>query len=109
MNDKTQDLDRPRAAATLVEHQAGSVVSRTLLKHSSGNVTVFAFGAGQELSEHTAAHDALVHVVEGQALITVGGQPHTVRAGELLLLPASIPHAVAAAQPFKMLLTMLRP
>ncbi len=85
-----------------------SVVSKTLLKKEAGNITLFAFEAGQGLSEHTAPFDAVVYIVDGEAQITIGGENQTVTAGELLVMPANIPHALHAAQRFKMLLVMIR-
>ena len=84
------------------------MVSRTLIKKSSGTVTVFAFDAGEGLSEHTAPFDALVLDLEGEADISISGTPHRVNAGQILKLPAGKPHAVKAATPFKMLLIMIR-
>jgi quercetin dioxygenase-like cupin family protein len=95
-------------AADLVAYQAGAVVSRTLVKKSAGTATVFAFDAGQELSEHTAPYDALVVVLDGQARFRIGSQRHDVCAGGVLLLPAGEPHAVVATERFKMLLVMIR-
>lgn len=95
-------------AAALVDYQTGSIVSRVLLKASGGNVTLFAFDEGQALSEHSAPYDALVYVVDGVAEIGIGGVPHRVAAGETILLPANIPHAVDAVERFKMILTMIR-
>jgi quercetin dioxygenase-like cupin family protein len=92
----------------LVNYQEGTVVSRTLLKHATGTVTVFAFDAGQRLSEHTAAFDALVHMLDGKAEIIISDKPYRLEAGEVILLPANRPHALAALTPFKMLLTMIR-
>ena len=89
-------------------YQEGSVVSRMLLKKPSGSVTLFAFAAGEGLSEHTAPFDALVCVTDGRAEIEVGGQAYTVGAGETILLPANVPHALRAVERFKMLLIMLR-
>ena len=85
-----------------------SVVSKTLIKKEAGNITLFAFEAGQGLSEHTAPFDAVVYIVDGEAQITIGGETQTVAAGELLVMPANIPHALHAAQRFKMLLVMIR-
>jgi quercetin dioxygenase-like cupin family protein len=85
-----------------------SVVSKTLLKKDAGNITLFAFEAGQGLSEHTAPFDAVVYIVDGEAQITIGGASQTVAAGEMLIMPADIPHAVHAVQRFKMLLVMIR-
>lgn len=92
----------------LVTYQEGSVVSRQMTKAEAGNVTLFAFDAGQELSEHTAPFDALVHVLEGEAEIRISGQPYLLSAGEAIIMPAAEPHALRATQRFKMLLTMLR-
>jgi len=94
--------------ADLVSYQAGSVVSRIIFKKSTGNVTVFAFDQGQGLSEHTTPFDALVHILDGAAEITVGGTPYVLRAGEMILMPATIPHALKANERFKMALTMIR-
>ena len=92
----------------LVEYQQGSVVSRTILKSSTGSITLFAFDAGQELSEHTVPHDALIHLLDGEAEIRISGAPHRVEQGEMIVLPANQSHAVRALGRFKMLLTMLR-
>jgi len=94
--------------ADLVQYQAGSVVSRTLVKKPTGTVTAFAFDQGEALSEHTAPFDALAFVVDGEAEITIGGEPHRVKTGELLTLPAGRPHAVKALTRFKMVLVMIR-
>jgi quercetin dioxygenase-like cupin family protein len=97
------------APMTLAAYQEGAVVSRILLKRAGGTVTLFAFDEGQSLSEHTAPFDAVAHVLEGEALITIAGVPLTVPAGDMILMPANQPHAVAARARFKMLLTMIRP
>ena len=94
--------------ADLVAYQAGSVVSRVILKKGTGNVTVFAFDQGQGLSEHTTPFDALVQILDGRAEITVGGTPYDLKAGEMILMPASVPHALRAIERFKMTLTMIR-
>jgi len=92
----------------LVNYQEGAVVSRTLVKRQSGTVTAFAFDAGQGLSEHTAAFDALVQMIEGSAEITVAGMAFRVEGGQAILLPANQPHGLTAVSRFKMLLTMIR-
>jgi quercetin dioxygenase-like cupin family protein len=92
----------------LVQYQEGSIVSRKLTAASGGNITVFAFGEGEELSEHTTPHTALVQVLDGRAEIRIAQQLHTVRAGESLVLPPGVPHALKAVERFKMSLTMLR-
>jgi quercetin dioxygenase-like cupin family protein len=98
----------PVATLTLADYQDGAVVSRTLLKRGGGTVTLFAFDEGQSLSEHTAPFDAIAHVLDGEALITIAGVPLTLRAGDVVLMPANAPHAVHAQSRFKMLLTMIR-
>lgn len=92
----------------LATYQPGAVVSRTLIKRPTGTVTVFAFDAGQGLSEHTAAFDALVQTIEGEAEWTIAGKAFHLGSGEAIILPANQPHAVTALTPFKMLLTMIR-
>lgn len=92
----------------LVAYQANAIVSKQIIKKPTGNVTLFAFDAGESLSEHTAPFDALVEVVEGAAEIKIGGRMFEVPAGRMLLLPANIPHAVNAKQRFKMVLTMVK-
>jgi quercetin dioxygenase-like cupin family protein len=99
---------QPVTVESLVEYQADAIVSRILVKQPAGSVTLFAFDADQSLSEHTVPHDALVHVLDGEAEITIAGRPHRVPAGEAILMPAHEPHAVRAVTRFKMLLTMLR-
>ncbi len=95
-------------AAGLVEYQSGSIVSREILKKSTGKVTVFAFDADEGLSEHTSPFDALVQILEGEAEITIDARPSRVRAGEIILMPANHPHALKAPTRFKMILTMVR-
>lgn len=104
----TNPIARPADLAGLVDYQEGSVVSRVLLRNPGGTVTVFAFAQGEGLTEHATPHDALVHVLEGSVRIVLGGESHTVRTGELLHLPASVPHALEGGEPFKMLLTILK-
>jgi quercetin dioxygenase-like cupin family protein len=92
----------------LVNYQDGSVVSRTLINQKTGTVTLFAFDAGQELSEHTAPYDALVEVFDGETEITIASQPFHLQAGDMIIMPANQPHAVKALAKFKMMLTMIR-
>jgi quercetin dioxygenase-like cupin family protein len=102
------DLDTGTALAELVQYQPGAVVSRTIMKRPSGTVTAFAFDEGEGLSEHTAAFDALVIMIEGMSEITVGGVAHRLAASQILRLPAGRPHALKALARFKMLLVMIR-
>ncbi|MBI5487085.1 MAG: cupin domain-containing protein [Deltaproteobacteria bacterium] len=107
-DDKTTGKFTGGRALELVAYQAGAIVSRELVKKKTGSVTVFAFDKDQGLSEHTAPFDALVQVLDGVAEITIGGTPHRICAGELLLMPAGVPHALKAIERFKMMLTMIR-
>lgn len=94
--------------AGLVAVSEGAVVSRTLAKGKAGTLTLFAFDEGQELSEHSAPFDAYVQVLEGEVELTIGGDPVRAKAGELVLMPANIPHALKALTPYKMLLVMFK-
>lgn len=96
------------ALADLVQYQAGAVVSRTLIDKKIGTLTLFAFDDGQGLSEHTAPYDAFVQIVDGAADVTIAGTAHRVSAGQMIIMPANLPHALRAAGRFKMLLVMIR-
>ena len=108
---KTNDplaSDRASTVTELVDVAPGAIVSRVLASSGGGNVTLFAFDQGQGLSEHTAPFDALVQVVDGCLDLTIGGGDVRVRGGEIVLMPANVPHALHAAEPSRMLLTMLK-
>lgn len=92
----------------LVEYAKDSIVSKTILNKSVGTLTLFAFDAGQSLSEHTAPYDAVVQVLDGGARLTIGGKDKMVSAGQIIIMPANVPHAVNAEEKFKMLLIMIR-
>lgn len=92
----------------LVEYQDGSVVSREVIKKEKGTVTLFAFGKGQGLSEHTAPFDAMVCVLDGKAEISIEKDSFILTAGETIIMPANKPHALKAVDYFKMLLIMIR-
>jgi len=94
--------------ARLLDYQEGAIVSRTIIDKKTGTVTVFAFDEGQGLSEHTAPFDALVSVLEGEAIVTISGADSRVSAGEMIVMPADKPHSLRAAKRFKMLLVMIR-
>jgi len=98
----------PADVADLVDYQPDAIVSRVVLKTPTGSITVFAFDAGQSLSEHRVPHGALVHLLDGEAAVTVSGVSHRLRAGEALLMPPDAPHTVRAESRFKMMLTLLR-
>ncbi len=91
-----------------VAYSAGSLVSKTILEKKNGTVTLFAFDTGQNLSEHSAPFDAIVQIIDGTGEIVIGGSPHTLKSGEMIIMPADIPHAVNAKEKFKMLLTMIK-
>ncbi len=98
----------PFSIKDTVHYSDGSIVSKTIIKKPAGTITLFAFDAGEELSEHTAPYDALVQVFDGAAEITIGGKAHSVSANQSIILPATIPHAVKAKEKFKMMLTMIK-
>ena len=90
------------------EYADGAIVSKNVLKRDTGNITLFAFDKGEGLSEHTTPFDALVHVVDGKAEITIGGKKHLLEKGDSIIMPANIPHALRAVEKYKMVLTMIR-
>jgi quercetin dioxygenase-like cupin family protein len=91
-----------------ISYAADSIVSKTILKKESGNITLFAFDKHQELSEHTAPFDALVQIIDGEARITIDKKEYFLSTGEFIIMPANIPHAIKAVEKFKMLLTMIK-
>jgi quercetin dioxygenase-like cupin family protein len=101
-------LTQPVAIKDAIEYAADSVVSKMLIKKETGNLTLFAFDKGQALNEHTAPFDAAVQILDGIAEIIIGGKSHILKEGEFVIMPADIPHAVKAAEKFKMLLTMIK-
>ena len=98
----------PLKLAELVQYQKNSVVSKQILSKTAGTLTLFAFDKGEGLSEHTAPYDASILILDGKAEIQIGKEPHRVQKGELIIMPANIPHAVKATECFKMLLIMIR-
>jgi len=99
---------KPLALAGSVSYAEGSIVSRTLLDKKTGTLTLFAFDAGQGLSEHTSPYDATVCILDGQARLTIGGATVPAKTGEMVIMPAGVPHDVRADERFKMLLIMIR-
>jgi len=99
---------KPISLADFVEYSDGSVVSKTLLNKKTGTLTLFAFDAGQSLSEHTSPYDATVYVLDGEASLRIGGETVKASPGEMVIMPANVPHDVQAEQRFKMLLVMIR-
>jgi quercetin dioxygenase-like cupin family protein len=91
-----------------IEYASGGIISKTVLKKETGNISLFSFAKGEALSEHTAPFDAMIQVVDGKAEIIIGGKPFILEAGQTIIMPANIPHAVNATEKFKMVLTMIR-
>ena len=112
MTDKNNTLDacmgKGQNRYSLVAYAQDSIVSKTILDKPAGTLTLFAFDKGQKLSTHTAPYDAVVQVIDGEALITIDTDDKTLSAGDIIIMPANVPHAVNAKEKFKMLLTMVR-
>jgi len=110
MTDATLDKFKGKVLdiSGMAVYQDDSIVSNEILKAKTGTVTVFAFDKGQGLSEHTAPFDAMVQILDGSAKIIIGGVPHTVKAGQGIIMPGNVSHALTADERFKMLLTMIR-
>jgi len=110
--EKNQSAKLPSAEAVrlekLIEYSDNSIVSREIVKTKTGTLTLFAFDAGQGLSEHSAPFDAIVQILDGEADIVIGGKSIITKSGETIMMPANVPHAVTAHQKFKMLLIMIR-
>lgn len=92
----------------MVKYQDGAIVSKTIVEKDQGMVTLFAFGEGQGLSEHTSPYDALAHILDGEVKISIAGEKFNVKAGEMLLMPANKPHALQSVTRFKMSLIMIK-
>ena len=106
--EKEEIKGRVLAAQDLVGYQAGSVISREIVRGDAGTVSVFAFDEGEGLSEHTAPFDALVHVLDGEVEVTVAGNPLRLKEGDMVIMPAGIPHSLKALSRFKMVLTLIK-
>jgi len=92
----------------LIDYSTDSTVSKVLLKNNAGNITLFSFDKNQELSEHSAPFDAFVQVLDGVITITIDSKPNEVKEGEIIIMPANIPHSLKALEKSKMLLTMIK-
>ena len=101
-------LANTQELSSLVEYSSDSIVSKTIVDKPAGTITLFAFDAGQRLSEHTAPYDAVVQVVDGTGQITIDGEAKDVTNGHIIIMPANVPHSVMANERFKMLLIMIR-
>jgi quercetin dioxygenase-like cupin family protein len=91
-----------------IDYSSGGIVSKTVLKKQTGNISLFSFDKGEALSEHTAPFDAIIQVVDGKGEIIIGGIPYILASGETIIMPANISHSVKAVEKFKMVLTMIR-
>ena len=109
MNSLVKNLPLSEAVnlAGLVNIEPGKIISRTFVQRPEVTVTLFSFGAGEGVSTHSAPGDAIVQILEGEAKITIGGNPLIAKTGDIVVMPANIPHAVEAGQDFKMLLTVV--
>jgi len=92
----------------MIKYQAGTIVSKTIINKDTGTVTIFAFDKDQSLSEHTAPFDALLQVFDGEVDVVISGKKHHLTTGEMILMPANVPHAVNAIEKFKMMLIMIK-
>ncbi len=110
MNVAYHDTDKGKALTLreLINYATDAVVSKTLIDTTAGTITLFAFDKAQGLSEHTAPFDALVQVIDGEVAITIGGNTTKATEGQMIIMPANVPHALKAVTRFKMLLTMIR-
>jgi quercetin dioxygenase-like cupin family protein len=108
--DKSAEDLKARAVALsgLVGYQDGAIVSREIVSQKTGTVTVFAFDEGEQLSEHTAPFDAMVIGLDGEAEVVIGGRVNRVKPGEMIIMPAGVPHGLKAVTRFKMLLVMIK-
>jgi quercetin dioxygenase-like cupin family protein len=100
--------EKPINLSSLLKYQNNAVVSREIIKKTTGTVTLFAFDKGQGLSEHLAPFDVLVYIIDGSAEIVISGKPLTVKKGEMIIMPANKPHSLKATKKFKMLLVMIK-
>jgi len=101
-------LGKAAGLSELINYAPDAIVSKTILDKPAGTITLFAFDAGQRLSEHSAPYDAVVQVVDGAGVIRIAGEEMEVHSGQLIIMPGNVPHAVTAIQRFKMLLIMIR-
>lgn len=106
--EKDELSGRALKVSELVDYQGGAVVSREIVRGDKGTVTIFSFDEGQGLSEHTAPFDAMVHILEGEAEVTIAGERFHLGPGEMIIMPANRPHALKAVARFKMILTLIR-
>ena len=104
----TFDTSRIFSMDKSIEYTSGGVVSKLVVNSKGKNVTLFSFDKGQGLTEHSAAFDALVQVIDGEVEITMDGKLHNLKKGDCIIMPANVPHALQAVESFKMILTMIK-
>lgn len=104
----TFDISKTFSMNDSIEYTSGGVISKQIIKSKAGNVTLFSFDKGQGLTEHSASYDALVQVIDGEVEIKIDGNPHHLKEGDSIIMPANIPHALHAVESFKMILTMIK-
>jgi quercetin dioxygenase-like cupin family protein len=104
----TIETSKSFSTAESIEYADGSVVSKTIIKKPTGNITLFAFDMGEGLSEHSSPYEALVQLLDGKSEITIGGTSYILQTGQSIILPANIPHSLKATEKFKMMLTMIK-
>jgi quercetin dioxygenase-like cupin family protein len=102
------DLMNKELLLNAINYQDGSIVSKQIIKKPNGNITLFAFDKDESLTEHTSPYEAVVYMVDGEMEITIGGNPNTLKAGELIVMPPNVPHGLKASVKSKMLLTMIK-
>ena len=105
---KNIPYSEPHVLVDLVDYKKGRVVSRTFSQNEGLSLTLFAFDEGEGLSTHAAPGDAMVQVLDGEVMLTIGGKEVVAKAGEVVVMPADVPHSVNATKPFKMLLTVVK-
>ena len=106
---KNIEHEKVLSLAGEISVQQGQIVSKTLAQNEAVGITLFAFAKGEEISAHDSTGDAMVHVLEGTGKFTVGGKEHICKAGDVLIMPAKVPHAVYAVEDFKWILTVVFP
>ena len=106
---KNMPFSEPQVLVDLIDYAEGTVVSKTFAQNETLSLTLFAFDRGEGLSTHSSPGAALIQVLDGEALVRIGGKPIVVKAGEVVAMPANVPHSVQAGEPFKMLLTVVKP
>lgn len=105
---KTSENIEVKKIQNMIEYQSGGIVSKQIIKKPNGNLTLFGFDKGESLTEHTSPYEAVANIVEGEMEITIGGEPYTVKSGEIIIMPPNVPHGLVAKEKTKMLLTMIK-